>query len=364
MRTFLSSITILSILASSSLPAFAAAPMTRRDGYLEMWNSLRRPLGTVTRKTYDDVELTDRGGTEITYGVDRGLLPEEETFRPGDPLTLEDALLWLFRTRSVEVWGKKLNEVSKDDLSGLLARYPIAQTEGSGTGAALVNGASTVTEEKLLDVMRSLDQDLRDEQHEISLYGENFHGQGTAFGETFDMEAMTAAHRTYPANTLVKVTNLDNGKSVTVRINDRGPYVKGRDMDLSLAAFLQLAPRSAGVLRHVTFQRMGDANLVGVCAAEPRYQTRITKNVRLLPGIPQVLKLGESLIIHGSQSFVVRNVTYPDGNVSDVQDWILAGDEYRFVPSVVGDYVFKVATKTGRSREMEMRVVQCDAQGN
>ena len=86
-------------------------------------------------------------------------------------------------------------------------------------------------------MMRLLDQKLRDEVHEVSLYGEQFHGDGTAFGEKFDMYALTAAHRSFPHNTLVKVTNVENEKTVTVRINDRGPYVEGRDMDLSVAAF-------------------------------------------------------------------------------------------------------------------------------
>lgn len=69
-----------------------------------------------------------------------------------------------------------------------------------------------------------------------SYYGMEFHGRRTASGEKFDMNAMTAAHRTLPFGTVVRVTNLANGKSVRVRINDRGPFVSGRDIDLSYAA--------------------------------------------------------------------------------------------------------------------------------
>ena len=58
-----------------------------------------------------------------------------------------------------------------------------------------------------------------------SYYGPGFHGRRTANGERFDMHAMTAAHRTLPFGTLIKVTNLSNGKSTIVRVNDRGPYV-------------------------------------------------------------------------------------------------------------------------------------------
>jgi rare lipoprotein A len=69
-----------------------------------------------------------------------------------------------------------------------------------------------------------------------SWYGQDFHGWMTANGEIYDMEALTAAHRTLPLGTVVRVTNVMNGKQTRVRINDRGPYVNGRILDLSHAA--------------------------------------------------------------------------------------------------------------------------------
>ena len=67
-------------------------------------------------------------------------------------------------------------------------------------------------------------------------YGQEFAGHRTASGETFNPNALTAAHRTLPFGTRVRVTNSRNGRSVIVRINDRGPFVKGRAIDLSSAA--------------------------------------------------------------------------------------------------------------------------------
>ena len=78
-----------------------------------------------------------------------------------------------------------------------------------------------------------------------SFYSE---GQLTANGEKFDPTALTAAHKTLPFNTKVRVTNPANGKSVTVRINDRGPFIDGRCLDLSRAAFAQIASLDAGAL--------------------------------------------------------------------------------------------------------------------
>ncbi|MEV0453578.1 septal ring lytic transglycosylase RlpA family protein [Catellatospora methionotrophica] len=71
--------------------------------------------------------------------------------------------------------------------------------------------------------------------------------QGTANGETFDPDALTAAHKSLKFNTRVRVTNTTNGKSVVVRINDRGPYIAGRCLDLSRAAFAEIANLGSGV---------------------------------------------------------------------------------------------------------------------
>ncbi len=73
-----------------------------------------------------------------------------------------------------------------------------------------------------------------------SWYGKKFHGRKTSNGETYDMYAMTAAHKILPMNVHLKVTNLDNGRSTVVRINDRGPFVRSRIIDLSYSAAKEL----------------------------------------------------------------------------------------------------------------------------
>ena len=82
-----------------------------------------------------------------------------------------------------------------------------------------------------------------------SYYGGSWHGKKTANGEIFNENSLTAAHKTLPFGTRVKVTNLDNGKSVVVRINNRGPYSNGRIIDLSKAAFAKIANTSKGVTK-------------------------------------------------------------------------------------------------------------------
>ncbi len=87
------------------------------------------------------------------------------------------------------------------------------------------------------------------EEGEASYYAHKYHGRTTANGETYDENKMTAAHKTLPFGTTVRVTNLANGKKVVVRINDRGPFVKGRIIDLSFKAAGELDYISRGVVK-------------------------------------------------------------------------------------------------------------------
>ena len=82
-----------------------------------------------------------------------------------------------------------------------------------------------------------------------SWYGKKFHGRKTANGETYDMYAKTAAHKTLPMNTVLLVRNLNNGKETVVRVNDRGPFVRGRIIDLSYKAASEIGLVQSGVAK-------------------------------------------------------------------------------------------------------------------
>lgn len=88
-----------------------------------------------------------------------------------------------------------------------------------------------------------------DEVGMASWYGPNFHGKTTANGERFDQNALTAAHRTLPMPSMVRVTNLDNGRTLDLRVNDRGPFAKNRILDVSKRAAELLGFRRAGTAR-------------------------------------------------------------------------------------------------------------------
>jgi rare lipoprotein A len=105
-----------------------------------------------------------------------------------------------------------------------------------------------------------------------SWYGPGFHGRRTANGEKYDMHDMTAAHKTLPFGTRVLVHNPRTGKEVVVRINDRGPFVRGRVIDLSKAAAGALGIKARGhdavVLREVLPARKGDGDLIASSEGE------------------------------------------------------------------------------------------------
>ena len=104
-------------------------------------------------------------------------------------------------------------------------------------------------EEESITADRSLVEFVDKGSMKASWYGPGFHGQKTANGEVYDQNSFTAAHKSLKFGTLLKITNLKNSKSVVVRINDRGPYIHGRDLDLSKAAALELGMVRKGVAK-------------------------------------------------------------------------------------------------------------------
>ena len=338
------------LMAFTPISAHAEEGVTRREGYLLIWESIRRPAyETIHVDPYEDVPKGAEGELEITFGKRRGILDKQATkFYPDDPLSRHDALLWMYRTRNID----ELPNMQMSDMWEMHQRYPITELDA---------GAMITSREELFTMMQALDKLLFEEVHEVSYYADDFHGQGTAFGEVFDMHAITAAHRSFPQDTLVKVTNIANGKSVVVRINDRGPYVHGRNMDLSLAAFEKISPLSTGIIK-AKFHRLGDVDAVSGCTDRQRiYQKRITRDVRFHRGVPHTYDMGRQLALGSTKWFVVRGITYPDGRYVRLQDYIAPEERFLFVPSLSGKYTFHVGTKHGHLREMTMNVLQCSS---
>lgn len=115
-----------------------------------------------------------------------------------------------------------------------------------------------------------------------SFYSKKFTGRRTAYGERVSAEAMAGAHRSLPLNTLVEVTNLDNQRSVIVRINDRGPFSKGRIIDLTHAAAHALGMVSKGVA-NVSLRVVGKGRSIAAAPASSTFNTPISFQPLLEP---------------------------------------------------------------------------------
>lgn len=142
---------------------------------------------------------------------------------------------------------KLLTRISIVGILALLVGFTIVKTEVSGTAEPVMN-TSTMTEEESL-VETSAISYVDKGYMTASWYGPHFHGRKTANGEIYDQMAFTAAHKGLKFGTLLKITNPRNDQSVIVRINDRGPYIGGRQLDLSKAAALQLGMMKRGILK-------------------------------------------------------------------------------------------------------------------
>ena len=108
--------------------------------------------------------------------------------------------------------------------------------------------------------LKSQTSNLKSESGKASFYAKSFSGRKTASGELLHRDSLTCAHRSYPFGTLLKVTNMLNGKQVVVRVNDRGPFRKGRIIDLSWAAANEIGMIAQGIVP-VTVERFHPANI-------------------------------------------------------------------------------------------------------
>lgn len=132
-----------------------------------------------------------------------------------------------------------------------------------------------------------------------SYYADKFHGRKTSSGEVFNMYDYTAAHKTLPFGTMLRVTNLANGKYVTVKVNDRGPFVKGRELDVSKAAAVKLGMIKTGtakvrieILGKGEGGNAGTSGSSGSTANKPKATSTANSQVKLEKGALYDIQLG------------------------------------------------------------------------
>jgi len=207
---------------------------------------------------FPDVDSTAWYGKFVAKAKNLGIVKGDDTtglFRPGDTVNLAEAMKILLKTSNQDLPVPTSNPYADVPRDAWFASYFEFARLGTLLDAKQdesVQPAKPVSRGLLAELMYRLSKSnvvLSDGK--ASYYGAAFHGKTTANGEVFDASAFTAAHLTFPFGTWLKVTNLENGKSVTVRVNDRGPYVsdKTRVIDLSQAAFESISLISRGIIQ-------------------------------------------------------------------------------------------------------------------
>lgn len=220
--------------------------VTRAEALKMILASSKKEVSDGSGLTFSDVVESDWFHSYLNTALNLGIISgyADGTFKPNETVNRVEALKMLLQARDIELsegdeWYEKYldfaiehalivpdangdylpsNHVSRGELSEMIYRL----YKDAYSGAVEYGGATW--------------------------YGGRFIGTGTASGDIYDADQLTAAHKTLPFGTIVKVTNLSNGLSVTVKINDRGPYRDGYVIDLSTSAFEKIANLSTGVL--------------------------------------------------------------------------------------------------------------------
>jgi rare lipoprotein A len=160
------------------------------------------------------------------------------------------------------------------------------------------------------------------EEGKASWYGQDFHGRKTSNGESYDMHAMTAAHKTLPMNVYVRVTNQSNGRQSVVRVNDRGPFVRGRIIDLSYAAAKELGIVGPGTAP-VRIEALGYREPVAAGGAVA-YRQPVSYEAG-----PFTVQVGAFIVLQNAQR-LAEELRRGHGEATVIEGWV-AGQKYHRV---------------------------------
>jgi len=206
-------------------------------------------------KPFKDVEIDAWYAPYIQQAKDKGIANgyEDGTFRPEEQISLAEALKLIIE--SIESYGGRTpteDPFADVPMTAWFAQYAEFAKEREMvniTPENKINPEELLTRGQFSALIYKLQETSKGSHFgKATFYGAAVQGSGTASGEIFDMNQFTAAHKTLPFGTVVEVKNLANGKTVQVRITDRGPYGPGRVLDLTSGAFKEISELHRGVI--------------------------------------------------------------------------------------------------------------------
>ncbi len=265
--------------------------------------------GVATKDPFPDVPRHEWFAPIAKKGRDIGIVKGDGNgyFLPSKNVSRSEALAMLFRTNGDSLKDPIKKPFSDVPLTAWYAKYFSAAKNSGLLQSNPVQPDHLLTRGELSDLTYRFfrgDWNSSETRGKASYYGNQFEGRTTANGEKFSNAEFTAAHRTLPFGTRVRVTNADTLQSIVVRINDRGPFADGRIIDLSSAAFQALAPLSRGVIP-VSLQVVPESTPLGYAqeCAIPEVKKSIAidayDNVILDQPLPDTFRKNEVYVVSG-----------------------------------------------------------------
>lgn len=209
---------------------------------------------------FTDIDPNEWYGEYLRWGYDRNIIEgyEDGTFHPADPVNLAEALKMLLAGYT-ELENLRLTHRFRADpyIDAPRGEWFTTYIQYAKDRGLLpleedyIHPDILMTRGRWAEILYKLFTQRPVFQGYVSFYGDEFHGRGTASGDTFSQDEFTAAHPSLPFGSILRLKNPETGAQVEVRVNDRGPYMKRRIVDLSRRAFETIAPLGTGVLEAI-----------------------------------------------------------------------------------------------------------------
>lgn len=265
--------------------------------------------GVTTKNPFPDVPKGEWFASLVKKGRDIGLVQgnKDGNFLPARNVSRAEALAMLFRTNGDELKNPTKSPFTDVPTYAWYAPYFQEAKEAGLIGGTRAQPDQLLTRAQLSDLTYRFfrgDWKVTTTTGKASYYADFFEGRTTANGETFSNAEYTAAHKTLPFGTRVRVTNAESLESIVVRINDRGPYAEGKIIDLTTTGFAHFAPLSQGV---VPVELTVVSDTVPLGPAEECEAQKITdtiekdfyEGIRLFHPLPSTFRMGEVYTIAG-----------------------------------------------------------------
>lgn len=269
--------------------------------------------GTPAQNPFPDVPKSEWYASYVAKGKSLGIVKgtSDGLFEPTRTINRAEALKITIAANGIELPPATKDpyiDINKDEWYA--PYFAFAKTHNFFADPSYARPSTEITRGEMAEIFYRLEkwkENSHPDEGRATYYADYFDGRKTANGEIFDHTQYTAAHQTFPFDTRVLVTNLDNRKSVVVRITDRGPYAEGNIVDLTTTAFEALAPLSQGVARVKVQQMPADTPLgipdftaCGFLAGNKTIAKDFFDKIILKEELPTIYRKNEAYIIRGT----------------------------------------------------------------